>query len=86
MSLLKNIKYVQKYLDAARTPSITHHVKNFQAQQYKEAHHDTVKAIIHNHYVDDYVAGYTDVIKALEVSKQVRNILEYSGFLLKGFI
>ena len=55
---------------------------------YKEfpRYPDTVQTIIDNHYVDDYVAGYTDVIKALEVSKQVRNILEYSGFLLKGFI
>lgn len=51
---------------ATCSPACAQFVKNTHAEKYKEDSPEAVEAIIHNHYVDDYLDSFDDMGKAIQ--------------------
>ncbi|XP_073820609.1 uncharacterized protein [Musca autumnalis] len=70
---------------AACSPCIAQYVKETNALEFREHYPRAVKAIIDNHYVDDFVDSFETAEKAIEISMQVREIHKSAGFELRNF-
>ncbi|XP_073831631.1 uncharacterized protein [Musca autumnalis] len=70
---------------AACSPCIAQYVKETNALEFRERYPRAVKAIIDNHYVDDFVDSFETAEKAIEISMQVREIHKSAGFELRNF-
>lgn len=70
---------------AACSPCVAHYVKEINAVHYRDKYPRAVKSILERHYVDDFVDSFSTASKAIEVSKQVRDIHKAAGFELRNF-
>ncbi|XP_073843555.1 uncharacterized protein [Musca autumnalis] len=70
---------------AACSPCIAQYVKETNALEFRDRYPRAVKAIIDNHYVDDFVDSFETSEKAIEISMQVREIHKSAGFELRNF-
>lgn len=61
-------------------------VKNKNAEEFKDKFPEATAAIIHNHYVDDFVHSFSSTEEALKVTKQVIRIHANGGFEVKRFV
>lgn len=71
---------------ATCSPSTAQYVKNLNAMQFEKTNPKAVKAIIENHYVDDYVKSFNTEEEAIEITKDVTQIHKHGGFILRNFI
>ena len=68
------------------SPASAQYVKKLNTQEYIEEFPRAAKAIIDNHYVDDYLQSFTTVAEALEVMKEVKQVHSKGGFTLRRFL
>lgn len=61
-------------------------MKNTHAEKYKEESPEAVEAIIHNHYVDDYLDSFDDMGKAVKTVTDVIQIHDEANFKIRNFI
>lgn len=71
---------------ASCSPCSAQHVKNANADDYKEQYPDAVKAIHESHYVDDYVISFATPEDAIRVTTEVVQIHARGGFELRNFV
>lgn len=71
---------------AACSPSIAQFVKNYNAKKFETIHPRAVDAIIHRHYVDDYVDSYDSWEEGKEIAEQVFYIHDQGGFYIRNFV
>ncbi|XP_055585344.1 uncharacterized protein LOC129738178 [Uranotaenia lowii] len=67
------------------SPASAQYVKNINAQQHCEQFPKAAKAIIHRHYVDDYLQSFGNEKDAKEVATEVRTIHRKGGFTLHNW-
>ncbi|XP_055644239.1 uncharacterized protein LOC129780226 [Toxorhynchites rutilus septentrionalis] len=67
------------------SPASAQFIKNRNAEQYAELHPEAAKAIVHDHYVDDYLASFSSVEEAAKVASDVRYIHGKAGFNLHNW-
>jgi hypothetical protein len=60
-------------------------VKNKNAETHRDEFPEAAKAIIDNHYVDDYLGGADDIEGADQLIHDVINVHNKGGFHLKKF-
>lgn len=68
------------------SPFIAQFVKNYNANIFRESHPRAVRAIIDDHYVDDYLGGEDNVQDAVQLILSVIDIHRAGGFEIRGFI
>ncbi|XP_065095608.1 uncharacterized protein LOC135717445 [Ochlerotatus camptorhynchus] len=67
------------------SPASAQFVKNRNAEEHSEAYPEAAKAIIHDHYVDDYLASFSSVEEAAKVASDVRYVHGNGGFKLHNW-
>lgn len=70
---------------AASSPHMAQYIKNKNAKESEGKYPEAVKAIIENHYVDDYLDCVEDEEKAIERIKQVTTIHNRGGFEIRNW-
>lgn len=69
---------------AACSPCCAQYIKNLNTSN-AEIHSEAVsRAIILNHYVDDFVASFTSEQEAYEISHEVKRVHKMANFDLRG--
>lgn len=71
---------------ATCSPIAAQFVKNTNAQMFQKDFPRAVEAIVHNHYVDDYVDSFPTKKEAVDTTNQVVQIHSYAGFDLRNFV
>ncbi|XP_058456905.1 uncharacterized protein LOC131434257 [Malaya genurostris] len=71
---------------AACSPASAQFIKNLNASQHADRFPSAAKAIIHRHYVDDYLDSTDTVTEAIERAKQVRYVHSQAGFTIRNWI
>lgn len=71
---------------ATCSPCSAQFVKNKNAEYFRLKFPAAVKAIVENHYVDDFVHCFVDEREAVKVSEEVVWIHKQGGFELKRFV
>lgn len=71
---------------ATCSPASAQHVKNINAAEFADEFPDAAAAIQTRHYVDDYVASYTNATEAAKITADVVKIHNMGGFELRGFV
>ncbi|XP_062708368.1 uncharacterized protein LOC134288235 [Aedes albopictus] len=67
------------------SPASAQFVKNRNAEQHRELYPEAVKAIIDDHYVDDYLASFGTEEEATKVARDVRHVHGNGGFKLHNW-
>ncbi|XP_062714039.1 uncharacterized protein LOC134290847 [Aedes albopictus] len=67
------------------SPASAQFVKNRNAEQHLELYPEAVKAIIDDHYVDDYLASFGTEEEAAKVARDVRHVHGNGGFKLHNW-
>ncbi|XP_062533250.1 uncharacterized protein LOC134202211 [Armigeres subalbatus] len=67
------------------SPASAQFVKNRNAEQHRELYPEAVKAIINDHYVDDYLASFSTEEEAAKVAREVRHVHGNGGFELHNW-
>ncbi|XP_058826865.1 uncharacterized protein LOC131686880 [Topomyia yanbarensis] len=67
------------------SPASAQFVKNRNAVQHAELFPEASKAIVHDHYVDDYLSSFGSVEEATKVANDVRYIHGQGGFKLHNW-
>lgn len=70
---------------ATCSPACAQYVKNQNALKYKEQHPGAVKAIINNHYVDDYLDSFPSVEIALKTIHEINQIHDRAHFFMRNY-
>ncbi|XP_043471598.1 uncharacterized protein LOC122504516 [Leptopilina heterotoma] len=70
---------------AASSPHMAQYIKNKNAKELEGKYPEAVKAIIKNHYVDDYLDCVEDEEKAIERINQVTTIHKNGGFEIRNW-
>ncbi|XP_051159154.1 uncharacterized protein LOC127280291 [Leptopilina boulardi] len=65
---------------AASSPHTAQYIKNKNAKEFEDEYPEAVKAILDNHYVDDYLDSTEDEEKAVTKIKQVIKVHKNGGF------
>lgn len=68
------------------SPFLAQFVKNYNAQKFEAEYPEASRAIINNHYVDDYIDGADSIEEATKKTLEVIHIHKVGGFELRGFI
>ncbi|XP_055632345.1 uncharacterized protein LOC129772855 [Toxorhynchites rutilus septentrionalis] len=71
---------------ASCSPASAQYIKNHNASQYAEHFPEASRAIIRQHYVDDYLDSADTVEEAVERARQVRFIHSQAGFIVHKWI
>lgn len=71
---------------ATCSPTSAQYVKNINASRFENQYPDAVKAIRELHYVDDFVASFDTETEAIALTRDVDNIHEKGGFVLRNFV
>ncbi|XP_036334502.1 uncharacterized protein LOC118745072 [Rhagoletis pomonella] len=71
---------------ATCSPCSAQFVKNKNAEEFQAAFPNAVKAIIDNHYVDDFEHCFSTPEEAVQTTNEVRWIHKQGGFDLKRFV
>ncbi|XP_058827946.1 uncharacterized protein LOC131687873 [Topomyia yanbarensis] len=67
------------------SPASAQFVKNRNAVQHAELFPEASKAIVHDHYVDDYLSSFGSAEEATKVANDVRYIHDQGGFKLHNW-
>ncbi|XP_072932283.1 uncharacterized protein [Epargyreus clarus] len=68
---------------AASSPATAIYVKNINAEQHAKEHPRAARAIIRNHYMDDYLQSFSTTEEAASVADEVNQVHKKAGFILK---
>lgn len=68
------------------SPSIAQYVKNQNAERYQLTNPRAVKAIVDNHYVDDWLDSVDAQEEAVQLANDVKAIHKEGGFEIRNFI
>ncbi|XP_022835506.1 uncharacterized protein LOC111362962 [Spodoptera litura] len=68
---------------ASSSPASAIFVKNLNAEQHRSTHPEAAEAIVHKHYVDDYLDSFRNIEDAVRIAKDVREVHRRGGFELK---
>ncbi|XP_062716387.1 uncharacterized protein LOC134291935 [Aedes albopictus] len=71
---------------AACSPSSAQYIKNMNASDFEAKHPRAADAIVHRHYVDDYLDSFGTVEEAVKIGKQVKAIHAEGGFEIRNFL
>ncbi|XP_058456561.1 uncharacterized protein LOC131433958 [Malaya genurostris] len=71
---------------ATCSPATAQFVKNTNALEFSQEFPRAVAAILHNHYVDDYLDSFRTVEEAIEVVNEVKLVHSREGFTLRHFL
>ncbi|XP_062557225.1 uncharacterized protein LOC134222096 [Armigeres subalbatus] len=79
--------YVMKVMifGAVSSPSMAQFIKNFNAKELEEKHPGVERAVVKQHYVDDYFDCADTEEAAIELIQRVINVHEQGGFKLAKF-
>ncbi|XP_062711745.1 uncharacterized protein LOC134289626 [Aedes albopictus] len=67
------------------SPASAQFVKNRNAEQHRELYPEAAKAIVDDHYVDDYLASFSSAEEAAKVACDVRQVHGNGGFKLHNW-
>ncbi|XP_065092441.1 uncharacterized protein LOC135713285 [Ochlerotatus camptorhynchus] len=70
---------------ATCSPSLAQFVKNVNAKEFAETFPRAVNAIIHNHYVDDFLDSVDTEEEAVALINEVKYIHSQAGFEIRNF-
>ncbi|XP_062703599.1 uncharacterized protein LOC134286050 [Aedes albopictus] len=70
---------------ANSSPFIAHYIKNHNAQLHADEYPEASNAIVHDHYVDDFLGSEDDVFKAAELIQDVIQVHKAGGFEIRNF-
>lgn len=84
--LIETYKMLVMTFGSTSSPATAQYVKNYNASQFLDVHHEAAKAVIQLHYVDDYVSSFNEENEAINITTAVRDIQKSCGFELRGFI
>ena len=68
---------------AASSPATAIFVKNLNAQKHEQRYPDAAKAIVRNHYMDDYLQSFATPEEASRISEEVNIVHKAAGFELR---
>ncbi|GBP07108.1 hypothetical protein EVAR_90645_1 [Eumeta japonica] len=68
---------------ATSSPATSIYIKNFNAEKYRETEPEVYRAVIKNHYVDDYIQSFETEQKAIDIAQRVRDVHREARFELK---
>ncbi|XP_022827044.1 uncharacterized protein LOC111356792 [Spodoptera litura] len=71
---------------AASSPCTAIFAKNWNAEQYTKEYPRAVKAIVKNHYMDDYLDSFETEEEAVSVATQVKEIHQKACFVLRKWM
>ncbi|XP_055527219.1 uncharacterized protein LOC129719835 [Wyeomyia smithii] len=71
---------------ASCSPSSAQYIKNVNAKEFEAKFPRAVAAIVHRHYVDDYLDSFGTSEEAIKVGKEVKKIHAYGGFEIRNFL
>ncbi|XP_062716588.1 uncharacterized protein LOC134292002 [Aedes albopictus] len=71
---------------ASCSPCIAQFVKNKNAEEFSASYPRAARAIIDNHYVDDYLDSVDTAQEAIELMNHVKDIHSNGGFELRQFV
>ncbi|XP_062538072.1 uncharacterized protein LOC134206386 [Armigeres subalbatus] len=67
------------------SPASAQFVKNRNAEQHRELYPEATKAIVDDHYVDDYLASFSSEEEAAKIASEVRYVHNNGGFQLHNW-
>ncbi|XP_062537770.1 uncharacterized protein LOC134206091 [Armigeres subalbatus] len=67
------------------SPASAQFVKNRNAEQHHELYPEAATAIVHDHYVDDYLASFGSEEEAAKVASEIRHVHGNGGFKLHNW-
>ncbi|XP_062713565.1 uncharacterized protein LOC134290436 [Aedes albopictus] len=70
---------------AACSPCIAQYLKNKNAKEYAEQFPEAAKAVIENHYVDDYLDSVDTVEEAVKLIEEVKYLHSMAGMEIRNF-
>lgn len=68
---------------ATCSPCSAHYVKNLNASDFKASHPRAVSAILHNHYVDDWLDSVDTEQQAIKLAADVKFVHSQGGFEIR---
>lgn len=68
---------------ATSSPTTAIYVKNANAEEHKHQHPDAYRAIVNNHYVDDYLQSFPTEEEAIQTATDVRDIHRRAHYELR---
>lgn len=71
---------------ASSSPHIAQYIKNKNAEEFKDQYPDAVQAILHNHYVDDYLDSADNEEEALLRINNVTTVHSRGGFEITEWV
>ncbi|XP_058445846.1 uncharacterized protein LOC131427001 [Malaya genurostris] len=80
--------YVMQVMTFGSTcsPACAQAVKNYNAELFAEKYPEASKAIVKQHYVDDYLDSFDNDEEAIQRTKQVIEIHDNASFYIRGFV
>lgn len=70
---------------ATCSPCSAHYIKNLNASDFEESHSRAVRAIVHNHYVDDLLDSVDTEEEAMTLAAEVKFIHSQGGFEMRNW-
>lgn len=70
---------------ASCSPCIAQHVKNLNANDYKEHYPEAATAVINNTYVDDFLDSRDTIDETIQIVEEVRLICSKAGFEIRNW-
>ncbi|XP_055643357.1 uncharacterized protein LOC129779730 [Toxorhynchites rutilus septentrionalis] len=71
---------------ATCSPSCAQYIKNLNAKEFEAECPRAVAAIVHHHYVDDYLDSFGSVEEAVKIGCEVKTIHLEGGFEIRNFL
>ncbi|XP_065080573.1 uncharacterized protein LOC135703310 [Ochlerotatus camptorhynchus] len=71
---------------ATCSPSSAQYIKNLNAREFEAEFPRAVAAIVHYHYVDDYLDSFSTAEEAVKVGSEVKRIHAEGGFEIRNFL
>lgn len=71
---------------ATCSPSSAQYVKNKNAREWAETFPRASKAIIENHYVDDWLDSVDTEREAIQLARDVKFVHNQAGFEIRNFV
>lgn len=71
---------------AACSPTLAQYAKNVNAARFADEFPEAAKAIVEQHYVDDYLDSHETAERALQVAQEVKHIHQRGGFCITKLV
>lgn len=80
---IKTLEMCPMSFGATCSPSLAQHVKNLNAKEFEAQYPRAVRAIVENHYVDDWLDSFATEEEAIQTAKEVKMIHGKAGFEIR---